>query len=948
VLINRHAERAALDSVLEAARGGRSAVLVLRGEPGVGKTTLLDYATESAAGLIIARVSGVESEMELAFAALHQLCTPMLGELDRLPDPQQAALGVALGLRSGDAPDRFLVGLAVLSLVSAVAEQQPLLCVVDDSQWLDRASSQVLAFVARRLLAEPVALLAAAREPGGDFDGLPELPVRGLAADDARELLGSVILGPLDERVRERIIAETGGNPLALLEVPPDLTDTELGCGFRLPPEEWALSHRIEDSFLRRFEALPAPTQRLLLVAAADPTGDPVLLWRAAERLGIGPQAAAPAEATGWLTIGQRVTFRHPLARSAVYRGAASCDDLRAAHQALAEVTDPEADPERRAWHRAQAVAGPDEQVADELERWAGRAQARGGPARAAAFLERSAALTPGPARRAERALAAAQATYQAGALDATLALLAAAEAGPLDELQAAQADLLRGQVALAANWGSDAPPLLVRAARRLERLDSRLARETYLDALGSAIFAAQLTPGGLQEVARAARAAPPAEPIRAADLLLDGLALVLSEGHAAGGPTLRQALGAFRSDGITREEELRWAWLAQQSALMMWDYQSLDVLSARHVALARETGSLASLSLAYHLRAGVHIWAGEFAEAEAMATEADSVGAAIGSSGTAYSTVALAFYRGREAKAVALTETARKDAERRGEGTGLTFFYLMTAVLCNSLGRYEEALAAATQASEDLPGLWFSTSALAELVEAATRSAAPGRAAAAFVRLRTITSACGTDWALGLEARCRALISDGNAADRSYREAIDRLGRGGLRLEAARAQLLYGEWLRRRQRSRDARDQLRSAEEAFDSMGAEAFAERARVELRASDGSVRKRAAAQDDLTAQEALIARLAGSGASNPEIAAQLYLSTATVAYHLRKVFTKLGISSRGRLVAVLPGQPAAPDPPVTRRPARPLAHAAAGRGARRPSRARPAAIARPAAR
>jgi DNA-binding CsgD family transcriptional regulator len=906
VLTNRHSERAVIDSLLQGVRGGRSGVLVLRGEPGVGKTSLLDYATESAAGLRIARVSGVESEIELAYAALHQLCAPMLDDLDRLPGPQRAALDVAFGLRDGDAPDRFLVGLAVLSLLSAVAEQRPLLCVIDDVPWLDRASSQVLAFVARRLLAEPVGLLAAAREPGGDFHGLPELLVQGLPADDARELLGSVIRGPLDERVRERIIAETGGNPLALLELSSDLIDTEPGGGFCLLPEGPALPQRIEDCFRRRFGTLPAATQRLLLVAAADPTGDPVLLWRAAGRLGIEPEAAAPAEATGCLTIGQRVTFRHPLARSAVYRGAASPEDLRAAHQALAEATDPEADPERRAWHRAQAVAGPDEQVADELERWAGRAQARGGPAKAAAFLERSAALTPGPARRAERALAAAQATYQAGALDAALTLLPAAEAGPLDELRSARADLLRGQIALAANWGADAPPLLLKAAGRLERLDPRLARETYLDALGAATFAAQMAPGGLREVARAARAAPSAQPARPADLLLNGLALLISESHAAGVPTLRQALAGFRSDSITREEQLRWVWLAQQTALMVWDYQSLDVLSARHVALAWETGSLATLSTGYQIRAGVHLWAGEFAEAEAMAAEADSVSAAIGSSGTPYGALALEVFRGREVEAAALAETTRKDAERRGEGVGLSFVYWATAVLCNSLGRYEEALAAAEQASEDQPVLWSGVSALAEYIEAATRSGSSGSAAAAFGRLAGITSGCGTDWALGLEARCRALVSDGEAADRSYREAIDRLGREGVRMEAARARLLYGEWLRRRQRSREARDQLRTAYEAFGSMGAEAFAERARIELRASGGSARKRIGPRDNLTAQEALIAGLAGGGASNPEIAAQLFLSPATVAYHLRKVFTKLSIGSRGQLASVLPGK------------------------------------------
>jgi DNA-binding CsgD family transcriptional regulator len=908
VLLDREPERAALDGLLETVRGGRSGVLVLRGEPGVGKTALLEYTIESAAGLRIAQVAGVESEMEFTFAALHQLCEPMLDELDCLPVPQRTALGVAFGMRDGDPPDRFLVGLAVLSLLSAVAERWPLLCVIDDAQWLDRASSQVLAFVARRLLAEPVGLLAATRELSADFRGLPELPVGGLPADAARELLGSVIRGPLDERVRDRIIAETGGNPLALLELPPGRAHAEVGGGFRLLPDSPAVWHQIEDNYRRRMEDLPAAARRLLLVAAAEATGDPVLLWRAAEQLGIAREAAATVEATGWLTIGRRVSFCHPLARSAAYQAAASADDLRAAHGALAEATDPEADPLHRAWHRAQAVAGPDEQVADELERWAGRAQVRGGPAKAAAFLERSAALTPGPDRRAERALAAAQATFQAGVLDSALALLAAAEAGPLDELRAAQAGLLRGQVAFAANWGSDAPPLLLKAARRLERLDPALARETYLDALAAAMFAARVTPGGPQAVALAARAAPPPpQPARAADLLLDGLARLISEGYAAGVPSLRTALNAFRGDGITREEELRWVWLAHQSALAVWDYQTWDVLSGRHVALARETGSLASLSIAYNSRAGVYLFGGEFAEAEAMVAEADSVSAAIGSSGTPYGALALAAFRGREAEAAALAETAWKDAERRGEGEGLTLVNYVTAVLCNSLGRYEDALAAARQASEDLSGMWSAKGALAELIEGAARSGAPGPAVAAFEQLAGLTSACGTDWSLGLEARCRALISDGEAADSSYREAIDRLGRAGVRMEAARAQLLYGEWLRRRQRSREGRDQLRSAYEAFDSMGAEAFAERARIELRATGGSARRRADPRDDLTAQEALIARLASGGASNPEIAAQLFLSPATVAYHLRKVFAKLGISSRSQLASVLPAAP-----------------------------------------
>jgi DNA-binding CsgD family transcriptional regulator len=904
MLLDRLPERAALSGLLEAARAGRSGVLVVRGEPGVGKTALLDWAVGSAAGLRVVRVAGVESEMELAFAALQQLCAPMLDKLAGLPDPQREALGVAFGLSTGAAPDRFLVGLAALSLLSEAAGQQPLLCVVDDAQWLDRASAQALAFVARRLLADPVALVFATREPGEEFRGLPELPVTGLHEGDARELLASVIGGPLDERVRDRIVAETRGNPLALLELPrgvPGLSE--------LP----GLPGRIEESFRGRLEVLPAATRLLMLVAAAEPAGEPALVWRAAERLGVGAGAVAPAADAGLLTIGERVVFRHPLVRSAVYR-AASPTERRAAHQALADATDPQADPDRRAWHRAQATLGPDEEVASELERSASRAQARGGLAAAAAFLERAAALTLDPARRAERALAAAQATYQAGAFDATLRLLGTVEAGPPDEFRRARADLLRGQIAFAYSRGSDAPPLLLKAARELEPLDSRLARETYLDALAAATFAGRLAlGGGMREVAEAAHMAPPPpQPTRGPDLLLDGLALLVTRGYPAGAPVLRQAVSAFRGTDISRDEELRWLWLACRAALIMWDYDSWDVLSGRQVRLASDAGALIALPIAFNTRAGLHLFAGEFTEAASMAAQVESVIEATGSSIAPYGALALPVFRGQEAQATQLIQTATDDAERRGEGRALSYIGWAAAVLYNSLGRYEKALAAAQRASEDSPAVEFASWALVELIEAAVRSGVPERAAGALQRLSGIARACGTDWALSAEARSRALVSDGEAAENLYREAIDRFGRTRLRVDLARARLLYGEWLRRQRRRRDARDQLGRAYQIFDSIGAAAFAGRARTELRATGGHARQQAIqTPDTLTAQEALIARLAGDGASNPEIAAQLFISPATVGYHLRKVFTKLGISSRSQLAPALPArQGAAP--------------------------------------
>ncbi|HWN60978.1 MAG TPA: LuxR C-terminal-related transcriptional regulator, partial [Streptosporangiaceae bacterium] len=754
-----------------------------------------------------------------------------------------------------------------------------------------------------------VALVVATREPGGEFRGLPELAVGGLGDADARELLASVIRRPLDERVQERFIAEAGGNPLALLELSQGLAPAELtgALGATAAP---GLLRRLEDSFRQRLGGLPETTQRLLLVAAAEPTGDTVLVWRAAGRLGIGMEAAAPAEAEGLLAIGARVTFRHPLVRSAAYR-AASPEERRAAHQALADATDPRADPDRRAWHRAQAAAGPDEEVATELEHSAGRAQARGGFAAAAAFLERSTTLTPGPARRADRALAAAQATSQAGAFDAALGLLAAAEVGPLDELQRAQAALLHGQIAFASFRGRDAETLLLTAARLFEPLDARLARETYLDALSAALFAGRRPPdGGLREAGETARAAPPSpRPARAPDLLLDGLASLATDGYPAGARVLKQAVSAFRSDEVSREEGLRWLWQASYAAELVWDYGSWDVLSARHVKLASEAGALIAMPIVLNMRALPQLLAGEFAAAASLITQLESVTEATGSSVAPYASLVLAALRGRETEAARLIEAAQKEAERRAVGFWLTFAQWATAVLDNSLGRYEQALAAAEQASQDSSVLPPANWALVELIEAATRGGAPERVAPALQRLSQMTRASGTDWALGIEARARALVSgDDEAADSRYRQAIDYLGRTPLRVELGRAQLVYGEWLRRQRRIREAREQLRRAYLLFTGVGMEAFAERARAELRATGAQALKRTTGTPDLlTAQETLIARLASQGASNPQIAAQLFISPATVAYHLAKVFAKLGINSRSQLARALPTRP-----------------------------------------
>ncbi len=914
-LTNRYSERVAFDRLIEAVRAGESRALVVRGEPGVGKTALLDYlsARAAAARFRVARATGVQTEMTLAFAGLHQLCASMLDHLHHLPPPQHDALRTAFGISAGPPPDRFLVGLAVLSLLSEVAGERPLLCLVDDAQWLDQASAQALGFAARRLAADPVGLVFAAREPDDALTGLPELPVEGLRDDDARALLDSVLAWPLDARVRDLIVAETQGNPLALLELPRGLTPAELAGGFGLPGAA-ALPGRIEGSFRRQLEALPAQTQRLLLLAAAEPYGDLSLVWRAAERLGIAVQAAAPALEAGLVEFGARVRFRHPLLRSVAYR-AASVQD-RQVHGVLAEVTDPAAEPDRRAWHRAKAAPGPDEEVAAELERSADRAQARGGLAAAAAFLERAALLSIDPARRAERTLAAAQANLRAGAFGPALELLATADAGPLDELQSARVDLLRAQIVFASGLGSDAPPLLLLAANRLEPLDLDLARETYLTAWMAALFAGRLAGADdLLEVSRAARALPaPAGPPRPADLILDGLALVVTDGPAAAAPTLRQVVSVFCDGQASVTDELRWGWLAQAAASALWDDDAWRTMLARQIQVARDLGALERLPILLGALGTAVTWSGDFAAAASLVAEADAVNEATGSRAAPFTAMMLASLRGDQAKATSLIEATIAEATAEGQGIAVAYAHWAAAILANGLGRYEEALAAASQASQDTSTIYISMWALPELIEAAVRSGNADVAVRALDRLAGRTQAGGTDFGLGIQARSRALMSEGQAAEDLYREAIDRLGRTRLRPELARAHLVYGEWLRRANRRVDARAQLRAAYDILGPIGMEAFAERARRELAATGETVRRRTLTTlTTLTAQEAHIARLAVDGQTNPEIAAQLFISARTVEWHLHKIFAKLGVGSRRELDQALANLgPAGPQP------------------------------------
>jgi DNA-binding CsgD family transcriptional regulator len=914
MLIGRSAECAAVDQLLREVRGGGSGSLVVRGDPGIGKSALLGYAAESAQGFRVLQVTGIESEMEFAFAAVQQLCAPLIGHLGKLPGPQAEALRVAFGLADGAPPDRFLVGLGVLGLAAEDAVSQPLLCLADDAQWIDQTSLQALAFVARRLQRESVAIILAARVSAEvpDLTGLPERILGGLPDPDARALLTSVVPGRLDERVRDRIIAEAAGNPLAVLEFSQEVTETgDLAGGFGVSP--WLprpLADRVEERYLARTVALPAPARRLLLLAAAEPLGDPALLDRASRKLGMRMEDISPAELAGLIRVESRVTFRHPLVRSAIYRSAPA-SDRQVMHGVLADVTDAASDPDHVAWHRAHATFGPDEAVAADLERSAGRALARGGPAAAAAFLERAAALSPDAVRRADRTLAAARGKYDAGSTRAAGVLLATAQAGPLGELQQAQADELAARIMTATSRTGDAPAMLVRAAARFARLAPGLGRRTYLDAIMAAMLAvAGEGDAGWQDVARAARAAPAArDPGHADDLLLDGLVVQATEGYAAGLDSLRRAIAAFLAESPRSGVSVGVLWLACRTAMNLWDDESWYQLASRLVVSARGAGTLIDMPGALAALASVTLLTGDFAAAASLFGEAYTTAAAIGTYPSMHGQLALAAWQGQQAPEPGRQDGTAADQGNAGAGgadhpAGSDIWTYTTAVRCNGLGRYAEALAAAQRGSENADKLGYALWALPELAEAAARCGRGDLAAAATSRLAMTANASKTEWGLGMEARSRAFASTGAVAEEAYQEAIARLGATRLAAHLARAHLVYGEWLRREKRRLDARAQLRTAHEMLTAMGAGAFARRAEHELAATGERVRKRDIRPVvELTPQEAQIARLASDGRSNPDIAAQLFISPRTVEYHLHKIFTKLDISSRGQLTRAL---------------------------------------------
>src|SRR5579864_1273354 len=913
MLLGRANECAALDELLDEVRGGESRVLAVRGEPGIGKSALLHHAVGAATGFRVARAFGVEAEMELPFAALQALCAPMLDRLGELPEPQRAAIETAFGVGGGEAPERLLVDLAALSLLADAARDQPLLCVVDDAQWLDRESAQALGFVARRLLADPVALLFGTRDSRQELSGLRELSLSGLADGPARELLASVVAAPLDGRVRDRIVRETRGNPLALLELPRGRTPSELALGFGVPGPA-ALSGRIEDRYRERIDVLPEDTRCLLLIAALDPLGEMARIGRAAELLGVDAGASEPAVAAGLLDA--RLQFRHALVRSAVYH-AATDGQRRRVHLALAEVTDPELDPDHRAWHLAEAATGPEESVAEELERSAGRAQRRGGRAAAAGLLERAAEMTPEPQRRSLRLLLAAHAQLTAGYTDRAQLLLDQSVPNLDDKPLRAQAMRIQGIIRFADGRGGETPSLLFGAAMGLRDTDPLLAREVLLEAFEAAMWAGRLTSGTTPLIVAQAAAEVPAPDgdKHVGSLLLTAYTRRLIDGYRSAVEGWRSAVAAY-IDELGEPQQLKWdalVWIATGELL---DFETQYATGRGRAQMAREQGALATLPGALSALAWSEVLAGRFAAAEGLGAEAEEITRATGAPALPGASELLKLgilcWRGDESRARPIAESVAAEAVARGQGLGVTLVEYLLTILELGLGRYEEARVHALRVFEE-DVLAFGTSALADVVEATLRSGDEDGARTALARLRERAQATGTPWGLGLLARAQALLATDDAAEVLYRESLHHLGRSGVATELARTHLVYGEWLRRSRRRRDARVHLRAADQMFDAIGAGAFAHRTRVELLATGEHARLMAPeTRDQLTPQEQQIARLAAEGESNAKIAAQLFISPHTVAYHLHKVFGKLDISSRNQLAKAL-GDQLAPAPP-----------------------------------
>ncbi|WP_224299849.1 AAA family ATPase [Streptomyces olivaceus] len=934
-LRGRRRELSELDALVNRARAGHSGALVLSGEAGVGKTALLDHAaTRATAHVRIERIAAFESEMELAYAGLQQLCGPLMGSAQHLPAPQREAIEASFGLREASAPSPFLVGLALLGLLTEAASDRALLCVIDDAQWLDEASARAVAFAARRLDVEGIVIILAMRTVDEVFAGLPQLSVHGLGHDDACELLRLAMPGGLDRRVRDQLIAEARGNPLALRELPRALSPAEIAGGFTLT-SSMPLENRIEQSLMVQLQPLPQPAHLLLLLAASDPTGDPELLWRASAALELGHEAFDAAKDADALVVGARVGFRHPLVRSAVYR-AASPEDRRRVHAALADVTSIDQDPDRRAWHRASATLRPDEEVAADLERSAVRARTRGGAAAAGAFLERAAELTPSPVDRGQRLIAAVEAKHDAGAPAAALHLLDTIRGLPLTSFQEALVARLRARAGYALRRDSSGPQLLLAAAQGLEDLDPVLARDTYIEALAAAIYGGRLSDA--EQVAAVSNAILEAtaaeESDSARDLILRGQALLAAKGQEAAIETLRRAQHTFLEQAPDALE-LHWMWFASRAAQDLWDAHALRALADRQVELARAEGVVTVLPIALSLLMLAQTVDGDLEAAEASCDEIDAIKDVTGHPLPQYGRLFLAAYRGKEHEAEHWSAQIRADAQARGEGYGLSAVNFAKAILYNGLGRFAQAVDCGSRELPYTHELNHAMRTLLELVEAATHTGQRPLAEQAFAKLESVTRPVGTNWALAVLAMADAQLHEGDTAQALYHKAIERFERERIPIMVGRCCLLYGEELNRQGRYAEARDQLRRAHAVLSGCGLNGFAQRAAQALRMSGETLRVRAkgsAAQ--LTNQELNVARLAREGLTNRDIGARLFVSSHTAEYHLRKVFTKLGIKRRTELRTALAEleQPASGDggPSRVRYPARPTAVSSRERG------------------
>ncbi|MET9437227.1 AAA family ATPase [Streptomyces sp. NPDC006551] len=893
-LLAREREVERIRVVLSATRGGHGSALVLQGDPGIGKTALLQYVCDTLEEERLLRVTGLEFEATFGYAALHTLCAPLMPGLERLPEPQREALRVVFGLAEGEAPSRFLVGLAVMGLLSDAAAKQPVLCVIDDAQWLDRASARTLGFVAHRLDSERITMMFALREPDSapELVDLPRMSLAGLPPEAARSLLTSEFRAPLDKRVRERILAEAQGNPLALLELPRTISPGRAAGGFGLP-QAVPLSRRIEKSFEQRLLPLPQATRTLLLIIAVEATGDATLVWAAADRMGVSVDALTAAEEAGLTAMDGTVRFHHPLVGSVVHH-TASPAERRRVHEVLSQSMQEQVNEDRRAWHRAQAVLRPDEDVAADLERLASRAGARGGAAAAAAFLERSATLTPDAGKRAWRALSAARAANGAGDYVTAERLAVEGQTGPPDESRDAQADLIRAQVAFAQRRLRDAPRLLLTVAGRVAPFDAALARQCLLDALATGVLIGRHSQEMREALAAARQAPPPPGPAAIIDIVLEGLLALLDGGNRAALSRLRHAL--------TEERNPVWAErpaLASLISVELWEDEAYVKLTRTQVREARRVGALGGLSVGLAMSAAVAAQAGDHAEATALIAEEEALAEVLGASPLPYPRLHLESVRGKASAEPFLSRTLREALERDdGQATATAHWAL--SVLHNGLANYQKALDAARAAvRRDEPAI--TGLALLELVEAAARCGEDEEAADALAALTRRTVLAVTDWARGAEAYCTALtLGDDERAEHWFRQAVVRLDGCRVALHPARARLVFGQWLRRAGRRREAREHLREALEMFSTMGAEAYATLARRELGAT-GEHARRATTDlvDQLTERELHIARLVATGATSKEIGVRLFLSPRTVDAHLRSIFRKLGITSRRQL-------------------------------------------------